>query len=406
MMRLKRAFRAQVIPIGLLQAGQPVIRRAGLAYASLFKTMNESVKVLSFENALNIAESKGKRHLLMGNGFSLALNPKLFNYGSLLDEATESGKLQGELRKTFDELNTTDFEVVMRNIRNAAQLVELYEPANLLLVNKLKEDEKNLQRILVDTITQRHPALPTDIKDTEYESCISFLGNFNGTKYSLNYDLLLYWTYMKAEGRLNCRDGFREPEEGDTNYVEWDLGSSHDCDIVYLHGALHLFDTGQRVKKLTWSRTHVPLHTQITSALADGEYPVIVSEGEYEQKRERILHNAYLARSFSSFCNKAAGSLFAYGVAFKDNDEHIRHAIAYGRIKELFIGLYGDCNAPENQQIIHEANRIASLRELLNQKRAAQNYRLRQSSGSAKGTKREVGMNLHYFDASSARVWR
>jgi hypothetical protein len=44
--------------------------------------------IIDFPTALTTAESLGKkRHLLLGNGFSISWNPKIFQYGSLFDRA-------------------------------------------------------------------------------------------------------------------------------------------------------------------------------------------------------------------------------------------------------------------------------------------------------------------------------
>ena len=43
-----------------------------------------TVELLDFGQALNKAETYGKKHLLLGNGFSIACKPDIFAYGSLL----------------------------------------------------------------------------------------------------------------------------------------------------------------------------------------------------------------------------------------------------------------------------------------------------------------------------------
>lgn len=44
--------------------------------------------VLTFDEAIAEAQERtGKRHILLGNGFSIACRPDLFAYGRLFDEA-------------------------------------------------------------------------------------------------------------------------------------------------------------------------------------------------------------------------------------------------------------------------------------------------------------------------------
>ena len=47
-------------------------------------------KVISFKEALTLTASARKRHLLLGNGFSIALQPDIFSYGSLLTMLTSA----------------------------------------------------------------------------------------------------------------------------------------------------------------------------------------------------------------------------------------------------------------------------------------------------------------------------
>jgi len=43
--------------------------------------------LLTFQQALDKAAGYSKRHLLLGNGFSIALKPDIFSYGSLYENA-------------------------------------------------------------------------------------------------------------------------------------------------------------------------------------------------------------------------------------------------------------------------------------------------------------------------------
>ena len=68
-------------------------------------------RLLTFDQALD-QSAKGNRHLLLGNGFSVALFPKIFSYASLL--ATADFKGRDYLKAIFGALNTSDFELVIR----------------------------------------------------------------------------------------------------------------------------------------------------------------------------------------------------------------------------------------------------------------------------------------------------
>jgi hypothetical protein len=48
-------------------------------------------EVTTFEEALEASkEAGGNRHLLLGNGFSIACRPDSFSYGNLFDEPTSA----------------------------------------------------------------------------------------------------------------------------------------------------------------------------------------------------------------------------------------------------------------------------------------------------------------------------
>ncbi len=76
-----------------------------------------------------------------------------------------------------------------------------------------------------------------------------------------------------------------------------------------------------------------------------------------------------------------SASLFIFGHSLAENDAHILKQIEKGKIETVYISLYGDPTAPENQAIIQRAERIQAAR--------SDRYPL----------------NIMFFDASSASVW-
>jgi hypothetical protein len=233
--------------------------------------------LLSFKECLQRTE--GRKHVLLGNGFSRALRNDIFAYEALFLRADFSN-LSPTAREAFEVLHTTDFEVVMRALRLMARIVPLYrnDPD---LVRVLTEDANGLREVLVQAIAQNHPEGPWEITDEQYGACRRFLGNFD-TIYTLNYDLLLYWALMHSEiqPEIESDDGFRTPEDEEADYVTWEVENTDGQTIFYLHGALHMFDAENELKKYTWVRTGVRLIEQIRSALQANLYPLIVAEGQ------------------------------------------------------------------------------------------------------------------------------
>lgn len=345
---------------------------------------NSVTKLLSFDEALGKSdEVKGKRHLLLGNGFSIALFPSIFTYGTLFDRAKKSKKLSDKIANVFDLLGTTDFEKVMEALQVASALVGIYAEKVPKLAARLQADAEKLRDVLAETISENHPERPYNITPKQYGSCKRFLSRFDtGSIYTLNYDLLLYWTLMQDEVKpdVPSDDGFRDSERGGDNYVVWDVQNSRHQRIFYLHGALHLYDAGAELKKFVWSKTEIALVDQIRTSLARREYPLVVTEGTSEQKMDRIQHSGFLNRAYRSFA-EIGGNLFIYGHSLAENDEHLLKLIDRGNTKQIFVGIYGEADSPTNRKVIARARQFSTRRP---------------ESHPA---------NVYFFDAASAHVW-
>jgi len=166
------------------------------------------MNLLTFEDALKLSQNYNKRHLLLGNGFSIACRPNIFVYKKLFEQADFSS-LSPNVKKAFDELGTSDFECVIKSLRSTAKVVSAYKKGSDFAEELLK-DAESVKELLVKTIAKSHPNCPTEIEDEEYLACQKFLSNFD-TTYTLNYDLLLYWTNMfNSDARkITSDDGFR-----------------------------------------------------------------------------------------------------------------------------------------------------------------------------------------------------
>lgn len=346
--------------------------------------MTEKLELLHFEEALARAGAS-KRHLLLGNGFSIALKPDIFTYGALYDGADFTRVPYAE--RIFDALETRDFEAVIKTLVDMARVLEVYAAENADLRSRIARDAAAIKEILVDAIASRHPSRPFRVEPEQYQHCRRFLYHFQtGNVYTLNYDVLLYWTLMQREIDdldLHCDDGFRAPEDDPhADYVSWQ--AFNQPTVHYLHGALHLFDAGAELQKYTWSRTDVPIIDQIRHALDEERYPLFVSEGTSRSKLERITHSGYLHKALRSL-ESIGGDLFVYGHSLADNDEHVLRAIEHGKVTSLFVSLYGDPTTERNQHIIKRAEAMRLYR--------AQRY----------GSKRPL--RVAFYDAQTANVW-
>jgi len=356
-------------------------------------------KLLTFDQALKKSAAYGKKHLLLGNGFSIACKPDIFTYGSLFEEAKKT--MSTELAAIFAAMGTQDFEDVIRALQNAATIVSVYRPKLKVTKRLLLADADKLKAGLIQAVVGRHPARPNDIADGRYHACRAFLSNFigegaGGKVYTMNYDLLLYWALMHEEEdpseriSLGHDDGFRKDEEDyDAPYVEWQgEGAAHGQCVHYLHGALHLFDAGYQLQKYTWVNTGKALVDQANEALKKNLFPLFVAEGDSKSKLTKIQHSAYLHHSFKSFAgvcqigSREGTALFVFGHSFAMNDAHVLNMIGYGKVSHLFVSLFGDPSSKTNRVITANVEKIVALRR--------RGY---------------PALKVDFFDAASAKVW-
>lgn len=334
----------------------------------------------TFSDVINKISSKEHKHVLLGNGYSQACRSDIFSYGSLLENADFS-QLSKTSKNAFEVLGTTDFEVVIKLLMDSSKIVNLYSPNQVDLINTLRDDSAKLKGLLVETIAKHHPSNPSVLSELEFKNGREFLRHFTNI-YTLNYDLLMYWTLMhefKNENppkKLVFDDGFRAPSgnSDNANYVSWEIENSNRQNIYYLHGALHLFESESELTKFTWIRTGVTLMEQINEALEKQSYPLIVAEGTSIQKMKRIMKSGYLQRGLKSLAS-IGGNLFIYGMSMSQNDDHIIGRIKKSKVSKLWLSVYGNPKNVANKEMMSRAKALFENKE------------------------------VNFYDASSAKIW-
>ncbi len=322
-------------------------------------------EMLSYSDVLKATENQ-KRYLLLGNGFSMSYNVDRFSFTSLLESAVDAGLIErtSPIYAIFKEFETKDFEEVVKLLETSVQVLKTYSAISQEDEKAILEDSQSLKNYLVDVITNNHPEKITDIPDEEFFNSASFIKDYNKV-YTLNYDLLLYWTTIKLKSYLEDKsiedctlkttDGFYDPYEYSTDYVVFgNDGASQE--VYFLHGALHIFDNKSEIIKNTYSRTERTLKEQTLENLNKDIYPVFVSEGTSEQKKAKIIHNAYLNHCYKSLGSIGAKrkdtSLVLFGTLLKRNDTHIREAILKNNINNIYIGVRNEDEAKEFDSFI------------------------------------------------------
>lgn len=345
-------------------------------------------KVLKYSEVLEEVQKSPNNILLLGNGFSIAYNAKRFSFTHLKESAIQEGIIAKDspILKLFEKFNTSDFEKIIRLLNDYVKIDKILNPQkdNQQLKNEIEE----LKKHLVDTITNNHPDTIGALTPQEYESACTFLKPYNRI-YTLNYDLLLYWVTMKLLDKkknedfpLEIMDGFNEPGTRGELFVSYENKGRTKCGIFYLHGALHIFDKRDDIIKLTYSRTSIPLKQQIKENLDQEIYPIFISEGQSSEKKEKIIHNAYLNHNFRSL-QSVGGNLVIFGTLLKMNDEHIQDAICNNQCENIYIGLFDEDKDP------------TTLLPFITKLKASPVH---------KG-KKVINRNVFFFDSKSADVW-
>lgn len=344
------------------------------------------MKLETFDDVLVSIRKNPRRqfHLLLGNGFSVSYDPKIFSYNAL-HEFVKNLK-DKDLSKILEVIETRNFEVIMQYLDNFAALVDALG-GDPKLKKRVEDASAKLKKSLLDAVKAMHPEHVFKVPENQSAACANFLLQFlntNGHIYSTNYDLLLYWVLMR-NGILNHVDGCGRELENDTGeYMdpadqEWsDLiwgKNRNKQNVFYLHGALPFFDSGVAVVKEEYDVYNYLLQN-ISARMEKGEYPIFVTAGDGQQKLNHITHNQYLTYCYDSLC-QAEGSLVTFGFSFGQYDEHIIAAInkaakqkAPNKLWSIYIGAY----SPEDKKHIEQIEG-------------------------------KFRCKVHVFDAKTAKVW-
>ncbi|NNG03492.1 MAG: DUF4917 family protein [Inquilinus sp.] len=323
-------------------------------------------ELISYGDAL--AETRAEvRHVLIGNGFSRAQSEDdRFAYSSLLEK---SGLPDDHpIRNVFQQLNTVDFEAVVRALEHAALVEGAYGEDER--ARALGADATQLREALIHAVREVHPGIRFDVPEQQQTACAEFLSNYSKV-FTLNYDLLLYWVVLHG-ARDHHSDGFGL---GEANGGFRKFSEDAHCSVYFLHGALHLFldqqqDTEKRIV------TGATIIDDITDTIRTGQrLPLFVAEGTSGQKQRKINSVPYLRYCYDQL-GELEGSLFVLGHSADENDRHVYSAIENSDVERLYF-------------FVHEPeDNLATIREKL-----------------AVFRERNRNVAVQYIDAAEANVW-
>jgi len=354
--------------------------------------MSSVPTIHTFSEALELADTfsdtASKKRLLLGNGFSMACFGD-FGYKTLYQKVKDEG-IPAKVQKVFEEYGETNFEAVLKLLDDSSWMAETYGLCEDREKSEMKKDYESLKLALTNAITAVHPEHRGLIEDEKYDACYAFISKFDDL-YTVNYDLLLYWTSLHREP-FKFTDLFSKDEDtygNDCEYMPHQSGSG--AGMYFLHGALHLYTDGTSVRKRVWKDTDTPLVTQIRAALEDKEYPIVVAEGDSSAKLAQIEGSSYLSNCQRKF-QGIQGHLFTFGHSLSDQDKHIVDMISKNdALRHLWIGIRGDFSKKSNQRFLELAQHMQQRR-----KDHIEGRKMRVKRGD---------LTVHFYDADSAEVW-
>jgi hypothetical protein len=341
-------------------------RHRGKRFAVFFQR-RRAMTMQTFEQVMeHLDKQKRPRHLLVGNGFSMAYDPSIFSYNAL-SRFIEDSK-NDLLMKLFAAINSRNFEQIMKQLAISKDVILAFG-GQKTIIEKIDHATATLKESLISAVKALHPEHVFTIPEDKSATCAKFLTAFldkNGKIFSTNYDVLLYWVLMRNE-LPNAIDGFGKdaidqgewvsPEDVQWSELHW--GNHRETqNVFYLHGALPLFDDGIEIIKEKYDGNYIL--ENIKTRMEKGQYPVFVTAGTGDEKLNHILHNHYLSYCYDVL-STINGSLITFGFNFGESDDHIIRAINHAAkqaVKEklwsVYIGVFSDEDAKHIESIQHK----------------------------------------------------
>jgi hypothetical protein len=295
----------------------------------------QNLNITSWEN---ISQDFANSDLLLGNGFSIALDNR-FAYGSIYDCFLENLEITNRnlFTQLRDEFQTTNFETLLHSLKASYRINRTLN----LSTTEIQEAGNHLKNGLISTIQEIHPR-SNQVNWERLSEISRKLDVFNDI-YTCNYDAFLYHIIMLSldrfrGGALNYpfQDYYWENVgHGWLKFMGFQ-NYEHYRHVYYMHGALFLFKFfGENYKIRRGVQELVDI---ITQQIENSNFPLFVAEGSGRDKMERINSDRYLRFCYDSLA-KSSEPLVTYGISLGDSDSHILEAIKKTP-RNLAIGIY------------------------------------------------------------------
>ncbi len=276
--------------------------------------------------------------LILGNGASIAINNN-FDYPSIFEKAKEEGYINDSLEEIFQDLQTKDFEFILRALWHSKRINKALQ---LGPENKITKAYDLVKNAFITTVHSIHESVTYDSVKAELKKASIFLSHFKKV-FSLSYDLLVYWTIMIGNDNspYTFKDGFTW---GGTFNWEGAFNPGESTIVFYPHGNLVICRDieGGDFKICNRQQRNNLLNTITEKWRVENLVPVFVSEGSKEQKIKAISQSPYLSPIYNSILPQIGETVVIYGWSMEDQDDHIVEAICKKNPRKIAVSLYTD----------------------------------------------------------------
>lgn len=266
--------------------------------------------------------------LVLGNGVSINIWGG-FAYSNLFKEAS----LNPSESQLFSDFETQNFETVLEALWHAERtLVSLQCDAA-----EVAQLYAHLQHALFEAVEKVH--VPWKKIDRSTLKQISDAMSSHRLVFTLNYDLLTYWSAMHHGADSAIKDFFWSYQNSfDIKNAIVEEGTTG---LLYLHGGLHLWQDSYNGRTGKWTnRSGGALLKNLEANFKSypNRQPVLVSEGTSPKKMARIRKSVYLTHALQALCDNTSDTVI-FGADFADQDKHIFGAINAGGKRRIAISV-------------------------------------------------------------------
>ncbi len=286
-------------------------------------------------------------HILLGNGFNLALDSKDFRlklgYECIKKDMIETLKKEDSNQEALNLLEqncTCDIEEIIECAKKSGDksVVKLLKSCFILSI--IKRTKSSTSFTYDNELSIKKKTASENLK--EFDKI-----------FTLNYDLVLYWLLMEENLGLreNFSDGFcdRFLQEDSLGCELLRFYQDRKNTLFYLHGALHLFNyqdkTPVKIVKKGHQLSLIELYTRLLKNYPESLDNLLVVEPSHDDKHTYISRNSYLKWCYNSL-KQLDGSLIVYGCSMVDQnkrlkDHHLMDAMFDSNVLNLYLGFYG-----------------------------------------------------------------